>query len=630
MLRKTVLALSLAGSSLALNSTEWAKQSIYQVMTDRFSRTDGSTSSCSSLSEYCGGTYQGLINHLDYIQGMGFTAIWISPVVTNIEAAGNVDGDSYHGYWAQDFNTLNSHFGSESDLKNLSAELHSRGMYLMVDVVANHMAYPGCQTCVNYATLTPFDSSSYFHSPCFINYNNQESIEDCWQGDNYVSLPDLRTEDSDVRSFFNTWVTNLVSEYGVDGLRIDSVKHQETSFWAGFEEAAGVFMLGEVYSGDPSYFLPYMNYLPGLLNYPVYYWIQRAFQYFDATTSELTAGINTMKSGTSKTNLLGSFIENHDQTRMPSWTSDSADIGLVKSAIGFNMLMDGIPIIYQGQEQGFTGVGIPANRAPVWTSMNPSNERYLWISSLNAIRSALIANDDQYIIYQAVPFQPTSTSIALRKGHTGKQVISVFTSGGSSSSNSVTLSSSNTGYSGGQALVELVSCSELTAASDGSVTTTLTGGVPKIFYPKSALLATNMCLEISRGSAESTTASATATATATATTTSAACTVPTAVAVSFTETVTTNFGDTIKIVGNIPALGSWSPSSAIALSANSYTSSNPVWTGTVSLPAGTTVLYKFIKVSSSGTVTWESDPNRSYTVPLSCGVTTASVSTTWR
>lgn len=62
--------------------------------------------------------------------------IWISPIVTNIE-------DGYHGYWAKDLYSINSHFGTEQDLKDLSDALHRRGMFLMVDVVVNHMGFHG-------------------------------------------------------------------------------------------------------------------------------------------------------------------------------------------------------------------------------------------------------------------------------------------------------------------------------------------------------------------------------------------------------------------------------------------------------------------------------------------------------
>jgi alpha-amylase len=77
----------------ALSPAAWRAQSIYQVVTDRFARTDLSTSApCDPAAQvYCGGTWKGLIAKLDYIQGMGFTAVWISPVVKQIEG-GSVDG----------------------------------------------------------------------------------------------------------------------------------------------------------------------------------------------------------------------------------------------------------------------------------------------------------------------------------------------------------------------------------------------------------------------------------------------------------------------------------------------------------------------------------------------------------
>jgi Alpha amylase, catalytic domain len=68
------------------------------------------------------------------------------------------DGEAYHGYWAQNINAVNTNFGSESDLIALSAALHARGMYLMVDIVTNHMGYLGCGTCVDYSRFTPFNS----------------------------------------------------------------------------------------------------------------------------------------------------------------------------------------------------------------------------------------------------------------------------------------------------------------------------------------------------------------------------------------------------------------------------------------------------------------------------------------
>ncbi|KAJ5640802.1 hypothetical protein N7528_000427 [Penicillium herquei] len=137
------------------------------------------------------------------------------------------------------------------------------------------------------------------------------------------------------------------------------------------------------------------------------------------------------------------------------------------------------------------------------------------------------------------------------------------------------------------------------------------------------------------GSDSSTTSSSTATTSkatstiSTATTTST-CTAATSISVTFDELVTTTYGENVYISGSISQLGSWDTSSAVALSASSYTSSNPLWMATISLPVGTSFEYKFIKKETDGSIVWESDPNRSYTVPTGCSGATATVSATWR
>ena len=114
---------------LSYSATEWKSRTIYQVLTDRFASTQVDTSSkCSNLKVYCGGNYQGLIEQLDYIQGMGFDAIWISPMPTNLN-------DDYHGYAFLDLYTPNPHFGSESDLESFVTACHKRDIWVMLDVV---------------------------------------------------------------------------------------------------------------------------------------------------------------------------------------------------------------------------------------------------------------------------------------------------------------------------------------------------------------------------------------------------------------------------------------------------------------------------------------------------------------
>lgn len=120
----------------------------------------------------------------------------------------------------------------------------------------------------------------------------------------------------------------------------------------------------------------------------------------------------------------------------------------------------------------------------------------------------------------------------------------------------------------------------------------------------------------------------TSTKTTTTTSTSSSTTCAATAVVTFNELATTTYGQTIKIVGSIAALGSWDTSKAIALSASQYTSSNPLWAVSISLAAGQVVEYKYINVNSDGTYTWEADPNHTLTIATCATATT--VSNSWQ
>jgi len=205
--------LSFSSTSLAADAAAWRGRSIYQAVTDRFARPDGSTTApCDPTAEqYCGGTWQGLIKQLDYITGMGFTAVWISPITAPIPIPG-----AYHGYWQQNLYELNTAFGNASDLIDLANALHARDMLLMVDIVVNHNGNVGYPNETVYTQFTPFDDESYYHTYCNItNWNDPTMIEECWLGDDVISMPDLRTEDPTVQGEYQTWISELVSNYSI-------------------------------------------------------------------------------------------------------------------------------------------------------------------------------------------------------------------------------------------------------------------------------------------------------------------------------------------------------------------------------------------------------------------------------
>ncbi|KAB8303927.1 hypothetical protein EYC80_005289 [Monilinia laxa] len=459
---------SLTPTVAALSAADWRGQSIYQVVTDRFARSDNSTTAGCD--------------------------IWISPIVQNV-VGDTVDGAGYHGYWAQNIYEVNPNFGTSADLKALSAALHARGMYLMVDVVTNHMGYVGCGDCVDYSIYTPFDSQSYFHPFCFIDYSNATSIQVCWQGSNVVSLPDLRTEDTNVQQIWNSWITQLISNYSIDGLRLDSAQQTGVKFLPGFQDAAGVYIVGEVYNGDATWTCPYQKYVDGLMNYPAYYWITQAFQSVNGSISNLATGINTMISTCSDTTLLASFIENHDVARFASLTSDEA---LAKNAIAFTILADGIPIIYQGQEQHLSGAGVPQNREAIWLNSNSYYSKtgtlYKFIKSINQIRNRAVAVDPSYVTSNARSVYSDKDTIVMRKGLAGKQIVGVFGNWGSDgAAKTFTLARNQTGFDPAVKVVDAVTCTVYTTEQSGNLQVAIEGGAPRVFYPWEKLGGSGVC-----------------------------------------------------------------------------------------------------------------------------------------
>ncbi len=275
---------------LHVPSPDWRDQIIYFVMTDRFANGDRSNDDQgrgefdpSTVAKYSGGDLQGLIDRLDYVQGLGATAVWITPPVANqwwdpLQAYGG-----YHGYWARHFKKVDEHLGTLDTYKALSDALHRRGMYLVQDVVANHTGnfhtwspYPAaCTPASAEATCTigpaiagcdvtqglvrnlaavptdrpeqaPFDQTDpadpaqraagiYHWAPTINDYLNA-----CQERTHQLSdLDDLATENPLVRAALKDSYGYWVKEVGVDAFRVDTVRFVEHEFWRDFFHATG-------------------------------------------------------------------------------------------------------------------------------------------------------------------------------------------------------------------------------------------------------------------------------------------------------------------------------------------------------------------------------------------------------
>ncbi len=120
---------------------DWRDEVIYQLLVDRFGNGDLNNDFNvvpGSLGLYQGGDWQGLIDHLDYLESLGVTALWISPVIRNLETDANFD--AYHGYWQQDFTHVNPHFGDLTKLRELVKRAHQKKLKVILDIVTNHVA----------------------------------------------------------------------------------------------------------------------------------------------------------------------------------------------------------------------------------------------------------------------------------------------------------------------------------------------------------------------------------------------------------------------------------------------------------------------------------------------------------
>jgi glycosidase len=327
----------------AASGQDWRDQIIYQMLTDRFANGDAATDFRTVpgvLARYQGGDWQGAIDHLDYLEELGVTALWISPIVLNVDTDAGVD--AYHGYWAVDLTRLNPHFGDLATLRSFVNAAHRRHMVVILDIVTNHMgqvfyydinnngqpddSVMGSGTRSPLTRTTEYDPDydprgiqgytslgesgpapvRFFDMPDIFrvipqpadvfgdpaNYHRRGRVTDynireqVLFGDFPGGLKDLATENQPVRDAMVESYVHWVLETDIDGFRIDTLKHVDDGFWLDFaprvrqrlHEAGkdNFFMFGEAFDGDDALIGHYTS--PGMLD-SVFYFSQK-FQVF--------------------------------------------------------------------------------------------------------------------------------------------------------------------------------------------------------------------------------------------------------------------------------------------------------------------------------------------------------------
>ena len=360
---------------------------------------------------------------------------------------------------------------------SLSNALHARGMYLMIDVVVNHVASETTQ--VDFSRYIPFDDSSYFHEEAYItNYDDPRQCEDGWLGDEKVPLPDLDTENPTVARTLHAWISALVQKFHIDGLRIDTVKHVNKDFWPGFVRAAGVWCVGEVLSGNPSYLSAYQPFVGGLLDYATYYPLKRAFKTGSANMYELTDTLKpSYRAQWADPQQLATFMENHD---MPRFARDtSLDQTVIMNALCWTMLTDGIPIIYYGQENMLTGQSSnheddQDSRQLMWSSRFQKGPLYKFIALLNRIRKTAWSTG-----FGSNLTIPLHTDVATCVVQKGPLILGLSNQGSSAPPNKIQFP---TLYPKDTILVDILTGQSLKVK--GPISLTFTSGMPQIYLPR--------------------------------------------------------------------------------------------------------------------------------------------------
>jgi glycosidase len=391
---------------LHVPSPDWRDQIIYFLMIDRFG--DGNPDNNdqgadvfdpSRESYYSGGDLAGITEKLDYIQNLGATAVWPTPPVASQWWDPLVNYSGYHGYWARDFKSIDEHYGTLEDYQALSHNLHSRNMYLVQDIVVNHVgnyfAYNGAYNPDNVShnfmlneqslpttapTQPPFhmnnvndpahrEADIYHWTPLIMDYKDplQEKVYQT------AGLDDLNTANPAVRAAlkdsFGYWIRNV----GVDAFRIDTAKYVEADFYEDFIHAPdginavaistgreNFFSFGEVFSmseplSDEGEF-KILNYVSNskqrridtAIGFPLYKDLNRVFA-AGKPSRYLEYRLNAQMRLYPDPYVVPNFVDNHDVERFLA----GGNLDGFKQAFATIMTIPGIPVIYQGDEQAF-------------------------------------------------------------------------------------------------------------------------------------------------------------------------------------------------------------------------------------------------------------------------------------
>jgi len=394
---------------------DWRDQFIYHLMVDRFNNGDEKAPAYepglaqdredSEGEKWQGGNLKGISKKLDYVKGLGCTAIWLSPIFKNRDGE-----NTYHGYGIQNFLEVDPRFGSSKDLRDLVKKAHKNRIYVILDIVLNHTgdnwAYPGGHPYY-YCDGQRFDFGFWRRSdpseeegdddsvmpPEFQNpewyrrcgeIKNWDVFPETRDGD-FLSLKDIDTSNKEVLKSLIDVYKHWIAETDIDGYRLDAAKHLEESSTAIFCNAVreyaqsigkkNFFLIGEIVGGDRfiDQYIGRNARIPGTnerfpsldaaLDFPLWgvlEWVVKGFLNPAALSDRYGRFSDLYADHGEAGRRFVTFLDNHDQIgRSPKgrFLFDNPCQEQAVLALGYLLTSQGIPCIYYGTEQGFDGGG---------------------------------------------------------------------------------------------------------------------------------------------------------------------------------------------------------------------------------------------------------------------------------
>ncbi len=436
---------------------------LYLIMTDRFAdgdlTNDGpagneAESSADAQAErgkvrgWHGGDLKGITQHLDYLQQLGVTTVWMTPVYAN-----QGETDSYHGYGATDMFAVDPHYGTLADLRGLGTELHRRHMKLVLDTVPNHVgpANPWIDDPPDPAWLHGSKASHLASQGDFLSlvnphapFRDQQALLQGWFAD---VLADLNQENQATSDYLTENAVWWIEQTGADGLRIDTFPYVGRQFWHDFHAAVhGIFprltTVGEVFNCDATVtsFFAGGRVEQGIdtgldtpFDFPSYCALRDVFLQGQPMTR--LADVWRQDSLYPHAERLVPFLGNHDTSRFPGLTSPE----LTRVAFAVLLTMRGMPEIYSGDEIGMTGGDDPDNRhdfpggwpdqpQSAFTSPTPDQAAmHDWVRQLLGLRTRypaletggmqmLVANNDE-LAYARISDGGQKVVVVLNRSH---------------------------------------------------------------------------------------------------------------------------------------------------------------------------------------------------------------------